>query len=155
MSPVEFRAAIPGEARRLGEIAFVAKSHWGYPAGWMESWRPDLMITSHYLETEQVCVAEIEGEVIGFAGLSFSDHGRHIEHLWLLPGYMGRGLGRKLFEEVIRLARHEGTRKLFIQSDPNAEAFYVKMGAIRIGQETRELPGGIRREIPLLAYQLS
>jgi GNAT superfamily N-acetyltransferase len=155
MSAVEFRPALSEEATHLSEIAFAAKNHWGYPREWMELWRPDLTITARYLETEKVCVAESDGEVIGFAGLASCDYGRHIEHMWLKPLHIGRGLGRKLFGEVIRLARLESTRKLFVLSDPNAEAFYLKMGAVRIGQETYELPGGIGRKVPVLVFRLS
>lgn len=152
---MNLRPALPHEAALLSEIAFVAKSHWGYPVEWMELWSPDLTITPSYLETEKVSVAEDERKVIGFVGLSAGDHGRHIEHMWLRPAYIGRGLGRQLFGETIRLALIEHARELFIQADPKAEAFYIRMGAIRIGQEVYELPGGVRREIPLLVYRLT
>ena len=155
MNAVDFRSATPEDATRLSEVAFAAKRHWKYPSEWMELWRPDLTVSPHYLKTEKVRVAEYDGEVIGFAGLSWGDHGRHFEHLWVLPAHIGQGLGRRLFVEMVQLARHEGTTKLFICSDPNAEAFYVKMGAVRIGQEVYTLPDETRREVPLLVYRLS
>lgn len=154
MSTVILRCATPAEAGSLTEIAFAAKGHWGYPVEWMELWRPDLMVTPNYLETEKVWVAENNGTAVGFAGLSWGDHGRHIEHLWVLPEHIGRGLGRRLFAEMIETARKEGVGSLFICSDPNAEAFYVKMGAVRIGQEIYLLPDRTRREVPLLVYHL-
>jgi GNAT superfamily N-acetyltransferase len=152
MNPVHFRPAMPYEAAFLSEIAFAAKSYWGYPAEWMELWRPDLTITPRYLETEKVCVIESGDEIVGFAGLSSNHLGRNMEHLWLRPAHIGRGLGRRLFGETVRLARDEGTTRLFVNSDPNAEGFYIKMGAIRIGLELYELPGGAHRKIPLLVY---
>ena len=154
MKALEFRRAVPDDASLLSEIAFAGKQHWGYPPKWMELWRPDLVVTPHYIRSETVQVAECDGEVIGFTGLSTQDGGRHIEHLWLQPVYIGRGFGRALFEEAVRLAREEGITQLFVSSDPNAEAFYLKMGATRIGQEIYQLPGGIRREVPLLVYYL-
>jgi hypothetical protein len=63
-------------------------------------------------------------------------------------------LGRRLFEEAVRLAREEAVAELFVESDPNAEGFYLKMGAERMGQEVYFLPGGIRREVPRLVYRL-
>jgi GNAT superfamily N-acetyltransferase len=154
MKPVEFRYAKAEDAASLTGIAFAGKAYWGYPAEWLELWRPDLVVTPHYIRTEPVRVAECYGAIVGFTGLSTSDHGRQIEHLWLQPDYIGHGLGRRLFDEAVRLAREEHVVELFVNSDPNAEAFYLKMGAVRIGQEVYFLPGGIRREVPRLICRL-
>ena len=48
-----------------------------------------------------------------------------------------------------------GVVELHIKSDPNAEAFYLKMGAVRTGQEVYMLLGKFRREVPLLVYPIS
>ena len=155
MKALKFRRAESFDAALLTGIAFAGKQSWGYPAQWMELWRHDLVVTPQYIRNESVLVAECEGEVIGFTGLSLGAKGRHLEHLWLQPKYIGRGFGRALFEKAISAAREEGVVQLFIDSDPNAESFYLKMGAIRIGQEVYPLPGGIVREVPLLVYQVS
>lgn len=55
----------------------------------------------------------------------------------------------------MRLARTEAVAEVLINSDAQAEPFYLKMGAVRIGQEVYQLPGGIRREVPRLIYRLS
>jgi hypothetical protein len=54
----------------------------------------------------------------------------------------------------MRQARALGVSKLRIKSGPNAEPFYLKMGAGRTGLEVYQLPGHIRREVPLLVYQV-
>ena len=149
-----FRPARIEEAALLTGIAFAGKQYWRYPSDWMELWRPDLIVTSQYIADEVVQVAEIAGEVIGFIGLSNEDDGCYLEHLWLRPERIGRGWGRALFAEAVRLARLKGVSELRINSDPNAEAFYLKMGAVRIGQEIYELPGEIRREVPLSSYRI-
>jgi GNAT superfamily N-acetyltransferase len=154
MKSIEFRRAKPDDATCLTGIAFAGKAYWGYPQEWLELWRHDLVVTPHYLRTEPVSVAECDGAVVGFTGLSASDHGRQIEHLWLRPDSIGCGLGRRLFTEAVRLAGEECLAELFVSSDPNAEGFYLKMGAERIGQEVYFLPGGIRREVPRLVYRL-
>lgn len=155
MKPVEFRCAKAEDAARLTVIAFAGKAYWGYPAEWLDLWRHDLVVTPHYIRTEPVSVAECDGMIVGFTGLSTGDHGRQIEHLWLQPDSIGCGLGRRLFDEAVRLARSARVMELFINSDPNAEGFYLKMGAERIGQEVYFLPGAIRREVPRLVYPLS
>ncbi len=148
------RRARVGEAALLTEIAFAAKQHWGYPAEWLAAWRYDLTVTADYIRTQRVVVAETDGLIAGFVGLLRTAEGDQLEHLWLRPSCMGRGLGRRLFEEAVNQARAAGITALQIRADPNAEGFYLKMGAVRIGEEVYELPGKIRREVPLLTYRI-
>ena len=93
-------------------------------------------------------------EVAGFLGLARMDGQWHLEHLWVLPAFQGCGLGRALFDEAVRQARAVGATELHIKSDPNAEPFYLKMGAVRTGLEVYDLLGNIRREVPQLSYRL-
>ena len=154
MKPTTFRRAEVNDAARLTEIALAGKAHWGYPAEWMELWRYDLVVTPQYLRTEVVSIMECDGETVGFTGLSMGGKDRQVEHLWLQPKFIGQGFGRLLVDEALRLARKEGVRELFVSSDPNAEGFYLKMGAVRIGQEAYRLPGGIQRQVPRLVFRL-
>jgi GNAT superfamily N-acetyltransferase len=64
---------------------------------------------------------------------------------------MGRGLGRRLFQAAVLHARSLGARELEITSDPNAEAFYLRHGARRVG-EVASQPAG--RLLPLLVLAL-
>ena len=149
-----FRRAVPAEAATLSAIAFAAKRFWGYPDEWMAAWRLDLEVTAAYLEAEPVMVADLEGDAVGFVGLSTEPDGRYLEHLWLRPAFIGRGLGRALFGEGVRLAREAGETELRIKSDPNAEPFYLKMGAVRTGSEKYLLLGKFPREVPWLTYTI-
>ena len=152
--PLLFRRAEVGEAALLTEIALAGKRHWGYPEEWMAEWRPDLTVTPGYIRSQPVPVAELEGDVVGFAGLSILEGHRYLEHLWLRPEHIGRGFGRALFQEAVRVAGAAGVTELRIKSDPNAEPFYLKMGAVRTGTEVYELLGKFRREVPLLSYSV-
>ena len=138
----------------LSAIAFAAKQYWGYPAEWMDQWKGELQLTSEYIKTQPVFIAKEAGKIVGFFGLNFLEGGSHLEHLWLRPACIGRGLGRALFEEAVRQARIAHGIELRIKSDPNAELFYLKMGAVRVGLEHYHLLGKIRREVPLLTYSI-
>ncbi|MEI6106555.1 MAG: GNAT family N-acetyltransferase [Opitutae bacterium] len=153
-SPLRFRRAEVQDAALLTEIALAGKRHWGYPDDWMAQWRFDLTVAPAYLHHELVVVAELEGAVVGFAGLSELEGSRYLEHLWLRPGMIGRGFGRAIFEEIVRQARAENITELQIKSDPNAAPFYLKMGAVCQGSEVYWLLGKFRREVPLLAYSV-
>ena len=78
----------------------------------------------------------------------------HLDHLWILPEAMGRGIGRTLFRHALTQARRLGCRAVQIEADPNAEGFYVRMGARRTGVTLSTIEKQ-SRELPLLQYDLT
>jgi len=149
-----FRRARPEEATALSEIAMASKQSWGYPDEWLEAWRADLTLSPDYIRERPVWMAEVEGATAGFFGLDRRAGIWRLEHLWLLPAFIRKGLGRVLFAEAIRLAGAAGATELHIRSDPHAEAFYLRMGAVRTGLEAYQLLGKIPREVPHLTYSI-
>lgn len=137
----------------LSRIACAAKAHWGYPAEWLEEWRPQLTITPDTLREIRVVVADDGAAVLGFSGTLVAGAKASLEHLWIDPESMGRGVGRALYEEVLDAARSRGAELLEIESDPSAEPFYQKMGAVRVGTVERPVRGE-HRELPLLRHHL-
>lgn len=152
--PLLFRRAEPRDAKRLSAIACAAKRHWGYPETWMEAWRDELTVTPKYVRTQPVFVAKQSGKIAGFFGFLVLRDEAWLEHLWLRPDLIGRGLGQALFAEAVREARSAGLTEFRIKSDPNAEDFYLQRGAVREGQEITRLLGKIRRELPLLTFSI-
>ena len=145
--------AEPQDAEALTEIAYAAKRHWGYPERWIESWRDTLTIRAEFIAENVTFVAIEEGRAVGFYLLTSESDGLHLDHLWILPEAMGRGIGRALFEHAVVEARTLGHRRLEIEADPNAEGFYARMGARPVGETITEIEGQ-RRELPLLVYDL-
>jgi hypothetical protein len=66
---------------------------------------------------------------------------------------MGQGIGRSLFDHAALRGQELGFREIEIESDPNAEGFYLRMGARRIGSQIRETQLH-RRELPILIYEM-
>ncbi len=89
---------------------------------------------------------------MGFYALSSVNGKLHLEHLWVLPDAMGRGAGRSLFSHALARARALGFTSLQIESGPNAEGFYQRLGALRVGASITEIEGR-RRELPVLVYK--
>ncbi|BBL80569.1 N-acetyltransferase [Rubrobacter xylanophilus] len=145
---MEISRATSQDAAELTEMALAAKRHWGYPERWMELWRKELTITPQLAAEGEVWVAEEDGAKLGFYALSPS--GRELEHLWVRPERLGEGVGRALFFHALSRAAELGAETLLIESDPNAEGFYVRMGAAKIGERVAELDGR-ERVLPLLA----
>ena len=151
---VTIRPAAPSEADALTGLALAGKRHWGYPEPWLEAWRGLLTITPEYLAAHVVSCAEDEtGRVIGFYALERDGDRCRLEHLWLDPSLIGRGLGLQLFEHAVRAAREMGAAELLIEADPNAEGFYLHMGAERVGETVSRLTG-TERVLPQLRYAL-
>lgn len=137
----------------LSLIAYAAKRHWGYPERWMERWREGLTITPEFVEENEVYAALVEGEPVGFYALVGQGCRIELEHLWVLPERMGTGVGRALLEHAAGRAADLGAETLGIEADPNAEGFYRRMGARRVGETTYELDGR-ERILPLLALDI-
>ncbi len=145
--------ARPEDAPLLTEIAFAAKRHWGYPERWIESWREILTMSPEFIAAN-VTGCALEGDnVAGFYVLTTENDGLHLDHLWVRPAAMRRGIGRALFEHAIEQAKNSGFATIKIEADPNAEGFYQRVGAVRVGTALSEIEGE-RRELPLLEYSL-
>jgi len=106
---IAIRPVDPKEADALSQIAFAAKSHWGYPERWMEIWKPQLTFTRHYFEDNESWVAESENRPIAFYTFQDKDGIAWIEDFWVLPEYIGQGVGKRLFQHAVRLAVERGS----------------------------------------------
>lgn len=145
--------AKPEDAEALTEIAHAAKRHWGYPERWIESWREILTMRPEFIAANVTYSAIEEGRPVGFYLLTTEEDGMHLDHLWVAPHAMGRGIGRALFEHAVEETRRLGHQALKIEADPNAEGFYARMGARRVGEAVTEIESQ-RRQLPLLLYDL-
>jgi GNAT superfamily N-acetyltransferase len=150
---VQIIRANPSDAETLSAIAWAAKAHWGYPPHWMEQWRAQLTITPELIAANETFMAEMNGQIVGFHALVEMAESWRLEHLWVLPERIGQGFGRNLFAHAVERATLRGARRLTIEADPNAESFYLHLGAVQIGAATSEIDGH-RRELPLLAFDL-
>lgn len=145
--------AKPEDADALTEIAHAAKRHWGYPERWIESWRDTLTIRAELIAANVAYLAMEDTRAAGFYLLTNGSDGLHLDHLWIMPRAMDRGVGRALFEHAVAQAKGLGQETLKIEADPNAEGFYTRMGARRVGVNATNIDGQ-RRELPLLLYDL-
>ena len=148
MSPTIRRAAV-GDAAELTRLARRAKASWGYPASWQREWKHVLSFSAEYIGREEVFVAESEGTLVGVVAMQDAASGPEIDHLWIAPESQGRGVGRALLEHAIQVAEGRGWNELRVESDPNAQAFYERMGAIKIGDVDAPV-AGVARSLPVL-----
>jgi GNAT superfamily N-acetyltransferase len=113
---------------RLREIAVDSKAHWGYDRGLVEEWAGGGDFEPESLGKRLVYVAEADGEPVGWASLVPRGEVGWLEDLWIEPAWIGRGVGRMLFEHVKERARSLGAARLEWEAEPNARGFYERMG---------------------------
>lgn len=138
---IAIRRATPDEAETLTSIAHAAKRHWNYPEKWIEYWKNDLTITPEFIASNEVFAAVVDGVIAGCCALVVSDSLAELEHMWIDPQQMGTGVGRALFEYTTQRAKQLGLTELELSADPNAEGFYERMGARRIGDVQADMDG--------------
>ena len=141
------------EPSRLTDIAYASKRYWGYPDDWISIWGRDLTIAPEFISSHMVYVATDDSTIVGFYGLERQDDRCSVEHLWVLPEWIRKGVGRRLFEHAVEVATSSGARFLEIESDPHAEGFYASMGARKIGEVQADIEG-VKRVLPKLMLEL-
>jgi GNAT superfamily N-acetyltransferase len=140
------------DAETLTRVAHAAKRHWGYTEADMERWHDGLTVTPDFIARHAVYRVTVAGDTAGFYAVTGEGGARMLEHFWVAPSHIGTGIGRRLFAHATEHLRAAGVRTVRIESDPNAEGFYLKMGARRVG-EVPSTPAG--RTLPLLVLTLS
>src|SRR5436190_1315158 len=150
---LEIRRATPDEADALTALAHAAKRHWDYPPEWIDAWKSDLTLTPDFIANNEVFVTIVDGGITGCCALAISGDLAELEHMWIDPEQMGRGLGRTLFQHVTRRAAELGFAELELSADPNAETFYEHLGANRIGDIPADMFGH-SRVLPRMRVEL-
>lgn len=146
------RPARPQEADLLSRLALRSKSHWGYPAEFLEACRDELTLTPDFIAHSPVFVLEDAQSVVGFYGLREADDAIELFYLFVAPEAINHGYGKLLWEHAVQVAAKLGYSKISIESDPHAEAFYLAMGARRVGTIASSLQAG--RMLPVLEFSL-
>ena len=153
MTGTRIRRARPDEAVALTALALRAKAHWPYGEDLMAVFRRSIVIAAADIADHLVLVHETGGEVDGVGVLRPDGGDAELDHLWVDPPAIGRGVGQRLFLAFADEARRCGAARIVLNSDPYAEGFYVRLGAVRIGDHpVAEIPG---RVLPRMAFSLA
>lgn len=146
---VRLRSARPADAPRLTRIAHAAKRHWGYPDAWIVLWRAGLTVRASHLRRHAVTVALSRGRIAGYVSVRIEGRVAELEHLWVQPAVIGRGVGRALFAHALCRCARRGVRVLGVTADPNAADFYRSRGGRDAGT-VRSVPAP--RKLPHLRF---
>ncbi|HEY1194463.1 GNAT family N-acetyltransferase [Flavobacterium sp.] len=120
---------------RLTEITKKSKAYWGYSEEQLEKWSNNLTITEDYIEKNPVFNLVEENQIVGYYSyLKKEDNQVKLDNLFILPEYIGKGFGSFLMDDFLERMRNEKYKKIILDSEPNAEQFYQKIGFVKIGE---------------------
>ena len=149
---MRLRPARDDECAELTDLILRSKASNGYDASLMEACRAELTVTPETLARGPFAVLETDEKVIGTAQVSREVGDWHLQLMFVDPSCQGMGAGRRLIDWATTEAHRQGASELHIEADPNAEAFYLRSGAHRVGAApSGSIPG---RMIPLMILPL-
>lgn len=119
----------------LTEITKRSKAYWGYSEEQILQWIDNLTISKEYIENNPVFKLVNDNTIIGYYSYLIKDEKNiKLDNLFLLPEYIGKGFGKYLINDFLNRMRIEKFEKIILDSEPNAEEFYLKIGFKKIGQ---------------------
>ena len=154
------RKAKTTEAKLLTDISFAAKRYWNYPEKYFDIWRNELTITEKYIDDNAVFVYLTGGQIVAYYSLALLESdvvinsitihaGLWLEHMFVLPEHIGKGIGREMFNHMINILKDYDVESIGILADQNAKGFYETLGCRYLG----EYPSSIKdRTTPYLEY---
>lgn len=153
VGPFRIRRARPDEADLLTDLALRSKAHWGYDAAFMARCRAALAVEPDDIRAQPYYVAESDGRVLGFYGFEPEGDAIGLSRFFVEPVAIGSGVGRALMEHAKEAARRAGHATLIAIADPNAAAFYKRMGGTPAGSMPSEIDPA--RPLPVLRFDLA
>ena len=145
------RLAHAGELEEISALCLRSKGHWGYDAAFLEACREELTLTAADLEASDIGVIDGPEGIAAMAQVSVGEFAA-LEKLYVDSRAMGLGHGRRLVAWALARAQAAGAGEMVIEADPNAVAFYERMGARLAGSvPSGSIPG---RRLPRLTLPL-
>ncbi|MEZ5658619.1 MAG: GNAT family N-acetyltransferase [Burkholderiaceae bacterium] len=149
-----YRPACVEDCAGLTELAIRSKASWGYDAGFMAACADELTVRPEALTSATRIIELVHqgGAPLGFMSVAIQTDDAELEAMFVLPEALRGGVGRRLMALALRACARHGRHLLTIQSDPFAEGFYRRMGALPVGRRESDSVAG--RFLPLLALPL-
>ena len=144
MGDVAVRPAKASEKVLVTDLVMRSKASNGYDDAFMDACREELRVRDDWF-TDHFVVAEEQGAVLGCARLC--GNGK-VKTFFVDPDAKRRGVGRALWSSLLAEARRRKIERLVLESDPEAESFYARLGFRTCGR----VPSGsiAGRTLPLM-----
>ena len=119
-----------------------------YPFPWTRGIFRDCMQAGY-----PMWLQERDGAIVGYGVLSIGVEEAHLLNLCTAPGCEGQGLGRRMLEALLRVARGFGSQRVFLEVRPSnaaALSLYGRAGFVRIGVRRNYYHSDVGREDALV-----
>lgn len=127
--------AISSDHQILTEITKKAKAYWGYSDEQIEKWSQFLTVTPVYIDANGVYKLTVENKLAGYYSFLYENEKTvKLDNLFVLPEYIGKGFGKILMKHFLLEIAKTSINKIILNSEPNAEQFYAKLGFVKTGQ---------------------
>ncbi len=147
------RRARPEEAQALTDLALRSKAVWGYDQAFLAACRTELTVTAEQIQHSSVFVYEHGRRPLAVYRLDITGAAAVVGLFFVDPAAIGQGVGTRLWRHLIGEARRRGVERIVVESDPNAEGFYLAMGASTVGAvPSRSIAN---RRLPLMELALT
>ena len=129
-----------------------SKAYWGYSEEQMKEWEQELTISPDYIQKnivykllqEELCIAY-------YSFLEKTSSTLHLDNLFILPEYIGKGIGHYLLNHAFQKAHQLNAHSIQLISDPNAQGFYYRFGFRVIDQKISSIPN---RFLPVMSVKI-
>ena len=119
----------------LTEITKKSKAYWGYSEEQLVIWSNNLTITQDYIKRNDVFKLVNNNIIVGYYSyFPEEEKSMKLDNLFVLPEYIGKGFGKYLMTDFLNRMKEIKIEKITLDSEPNAELFYSKMGFVKIGE---------------------
>jgi N-acetylglutamate synthase-like GNAT family acetyltransferase len=145
LTPPIFIRARAEELASINDLIARSKAHWPWPEDYLEHSLSLLKITPGYLSNALTFeMMDSDRKLVGFLSLEERDTSSGLlDHLWIDPPQIGKGLGSIACDHAFGVARQEGWSALFVLPDLPSVGFYERKGFRDTGERVpSRVPGG-------------
>jgi len=138
------------ESILLNQLMRHSLSVWKYSEIELEKLMEHLKVAPELIDQSICYTARLSNAIKGF--ILFSEQENFLKKLYVDPSCINTGVGTLLWQRLIQDLREKNFKHINFLSDPNAQGFYEKKGAFKIGRRASKVFDGVY--IPIMRYTL-
>lgn len=136
------------DSKEISRVCFLSKAYWGYSKEQLEGWREELTLTQDYILKKRVYKLQEGDKIIAFYAYYKNDNEEAmLDYLFVLPSFIGKGLGHFLMKDYLLRVEKEGFASTILHADPHATDFYLRYGFKIVGKKETSIDG---RYLPIM-----
>jgi GNAT superfamily N-acetyltransferase len=106
-----------------------------------------LVLQSDSVAEGRTRVAMQADDIRGFATTLLVEDVLDLQDLFVDPDWMRHGVGRRLVQDAVAIARRRGIERIVVTANPHALPFYDSVGFLRDGEVQTRFGAGLRMHL--------